>query len=391
MESDTFVGFSAVLFQSFYLPGSVDINDKQMEQWNVRAPLLYLWSRPDWSSEHKEIAKKQGHVSKLQEDMPKNHYETPIPDHPMTVSDHCDDGSMLVDDSPVQTKDPGGSSSEAIEDEGHLDGSSKVSGDAESHDLGKNQSGKKSRKQRYLKQKHSSSRDKIPTDNNLDSRRPSATEMHNSSPHVPFGADYDGIPANNSDDRWRTYETNSDDQYLTGTNRWHSGASPVSVYGVRNFEEQLTGRMRENVERLGHRPYITETEEMIRRESDIRSQIRFHGQYNPEFVSTQYLAGSDSRYGQIGSSAPPLSVYGHSVPVPEASYRMNILATRQYVPQLDELNHPRSVLRPEAPGFSGNGMFGPRLPPPEFEGGPTAFARGPHQSYAHHSSAGWID
>ncbi|BBH02073.1 hypothetical protein Prudu_012530 [Prunus dulcis] len=48
---------------SFYLPGSVDQNDKQMEQWNVRPPPLYLWSRPDWSAENKAIARELGHIS----------------------------------------------------------------------------------------------------------------------------------------------------------------------------------------------------------------------------------------------------------------------------------------------------------------------------------------
>ncbi|XP_021811220.1 protein ENHANCED DOWNY MILDEW 2-like isoform X1 [Prunus avium] len=49
--------------KSFYLPGSVDQNDKQMEQWNVRPPPLYLWSRPDWSAENKAIAREHGHIS----------------------------------------------------------------------------------------------------------------------------------------------------------------------------------------------------------------------------------------------------------------------------------------------------------------------------------------
>ncbi|KAJ6826809.1 protein ENHANCED DOWNY MILDEW 2-like isoform X2 [Iris pallida] len=50
--------------KSFYLPGSVDVNDKQMEQWNLKPPPLYLWSRRDWTSNHKAIASKHGHVSK---------------------------------------------------------------------------------------------------------------------------------------------------------------------------------------------------------------------------------------------------------------------------------------------------------------------------------------
>lgn len=52
--------------KSFYLPGSIDVHDKQIEQWNVRPPVLYLWSRPDWTSKHKGIASSQGHTSRLQ-------------------------------------------------------------------------------------------------------------------------------------------------------------------------------------------------------------------------------------------------------------------------------------------------------------------------------------
>ncbi|GMI86650.1 hypothetical protein HRI_002334300 [Hibiscus trionum] len=41
--------------KSFYLPGSVDVEDKQLEHWNKKAPLLYLWS-------HKAIAQHHGHA-----------------------------------------------------------------------------------------------------------------------------------------------------------------------------------------------------------------------------------------------------------------------------------------------------------------------------------------
>lgn len=49
--------------QSFYLPGSVDVNDKQIDQWNARPPLLSLWSRRDWTTKHKVIAEEHGHMS----------------------------------------------------------------------------------------------------------------------------------------------------------------------------------------------------------------------------------------------------------------------------------------------------------------------------------------
>ncbi|KAI6690608.1 hypothetical protein NL676_027436 [Syzygium grande] len=48
--------------KSFYLPGSVDVKDKQIEQWNNKPPLLYLWSRRDWTARHRTIAQKQGHL-----------------------------------------------------------------------------------------------------------------------------------------------------------------------------------------------------------------------------------------------------------------------------------------------------------------------------------------
>ncbi|GJZ23791.1 protein enhanced downy mildew 2 isoform X1 [Tanacetum coccineum] len=52
--------------KSFYLPGSVDVNDKQMEQWNNTPPPLYLWSRRDWTTKHKNIAQRQGHIPNVQ-------------------------------------------------------------------------------------------------------------------------------------------------------------------------------------------------------------------------------------------------------------------------------------------------------------------------------------
>ena len=63
-------GFSLYLpCQSFYLPGSVDENDRQMDQWNLHAPPLSLWSRRDWTARHKAIAQEHGHIFKEQPEM----------------------------------------------------------------------------------------------------------------------------------------------------------------------------------------------------------------------------------------------------------------------------------------------------------------------------------
>ncbi|XP_072148269.1 protein ENHANCED DOWNY MILDEW 2 isoform X2 [Setaria viridis] len=49
--------------KAFYLPGSVDLNDKTVEGWNASAPPLYLWSRPDWTKKHMKIAEEHSHTS----------------------------------------------------------------------------------------------------------------------------------------------------------------------------------------------------------------------------------------------------------------------------------------------------------------------------------------
>nr|GEW52358.1 protein enhanced downy mildew 2-like [Tanacetum cinerariifolium] len=48
--------------KSFYIPGSVDIRDQSIEDWNNIPPSLSLWSHRDWTTKHKAIAKEHGHV-----------------------------------------------------------------------------------------------------------------------------------------------------------------------------------------------------------------------------------------------------------------------------------------------------------------------------------------
>ncbi|KAK9155441.1 hypothetical protein Sjap_002921 [Stephania japonica] len=67
--------------KSFYLPGSIDVNDNQMEQWNVKPPRLYLWSRPNWTAEHRAIASEHGHLptnNEMKVPMEENHNENQV-------------------------------------------------------------------------------------------------------------------------------------------------------------------------------------------------------------------------------------------------------------------------------------------------------------------------
>ncbi|KAK1404999.1 putative histone-lysine N-methyltransferase chromatin regulator PHD family [Heracleum sosnowskyi] len=79
--------------KAFYLPGSMDVDGKQMEQWNIPTPSLYFWSRPDWTAKHMAIAQQQGHLCKGAE-VSDDKMKTSTPSQ-STVSNHtadlCDD------------------------------------------------------------------------------------------------------------------------------------------------------------------------------------------------------------------------------------------------------------------------------------------------------------
>ncbi|KAM0864881.1 hypothetical protein ACQ4PT_043646 [Festuca glaucescens] len=49
--------------KSFYYPGSVGLDDHSVEGWNISAPPLYLWSRPDWTNKHKKVAEEHNHTN----------------------------------------------------------------------------------------------------------------------------------------------------------------------------------------------------------------------------------------------------------------------------------------------------------------------------------------
>ena len=92
--------------QSFYLPGSVNNEDKQLEEsWNVVSPPLSLWSHPDFAAKHREIAKMHNHlpseVGSLS--LKKTDEEANASFHPLGASSDgiCDDKSTSRD-SPVE-------------------------------------------------------------------------------------------------------------------------------------------------------------------------------------------------------------------------------------------------------------------------------------------------
>ncbi|KAI3982634.1 hypothetical protein MKX01_031373 [Papaver californicum] len=49
--------------KSFYFPGSVNVDENPIDQWNSITPPLYLWSHPEWTEKHKNIAYEEHHLS----------------------------------------------------------------------------------------------------------------------------------------------------------------------------------------------------------------------------------------------------------------------------------------------------------------------------------------
>lgn len=149
-----------------------------MEQWNLRAPPLSLWSRRDFTAKHKDIAQKHGHLSKQPEDsgMEKNLPEDIIHNHPTDNHEHCGDISMLIDDLPTQSDRPEKFRGGALVTESHKESSPcsrNDRGSLESKGLTKNQPNETTeRKRKRDKENHEIGMDEISPENKMDGGRP---------------------------------------------------------------------------------------------------------------------------------------------------------------------------------------------------------------------------
>ncbi|CAK9163878.1 unnamed protein product [Ilex paraguariensis] len=432
--------------KSFYLPGSVDVYDKQLEDWNVNAPPLYLWSRPDWTAKHKAIAQQCGHLSKLREklSLEENGFETRVSD--LTVEGHDLNGGtpMLVDDHHVpdeqaHLQERGASLTESPND-GFRHGNSGMEGH-ENHGHGQNLSTKNSKKRHRGERKRERGSGKmsqddqngqrsqprhsppsIAGDKSLDSQSSKLLEILShkdageqsyghferksiSGSHSQFRMGY----GNSDEDMARSYGFNSEEPYSTLTQRLSYGASPGPDYGIRKSEEQLKDHQRASTDSLGYRSYFTEMEEKYGRESDIRSQVRLYGQQDLDLLNGRE---SDIRshvrlYGQqdpdfssqrdsyIAAGHNPVfsSSYGHIGLAGDPSYsRAHTSTMQRYAPRLDELNPARvNSLGSQPPLLSRSGMYDPPPPRPGFRADSLGFAPGPYLPFSQQNSSGWLN
>ncbi|KAK1267978.1 hypothetical protein QJS04_geneDACA005223 [Acorus gramineus] len=97
--------------KSFYLPGSVDVKDKQMEQWNVKPPVLYLWSHKNWTQRHWTIAERHGHTSRqIKESCPAIEEKT----RPQNLDQHKEEDQDVFGDLPSILDDIPGAEEQTI-------------------------------------------------------------------------------------------------------------------------------------------------------------------------------------------------------------------------------------------------------------------------------------
>ncbi|XP_028107261.1 protein ENHANCED DOWNY MILDEW 2-like [Camellia sinensis] len=349
--------------KSFYLPGSVDINDNQLEDWNVSTPPLYLWSHPDWTAKHKAIAQRQGHLAREQKQSHLEVHDKPlVPDHPM--KDHEPNGqtSVALDDHPVQNEvHEQLQERQASVSESHKEGLPRGNGGREVHeqiqerrasvseshkeDLPRGNGGREvhenrnhgqnrfNRDSKKKKKKHGGKKNgkgfgQTPQKTKERGRSSPASKMYDRVPrcsppnssrplevlkegdrHFDQSVDgsrshyrtgYEGSPA---DDIARRYGLNSEGPY--------SGPGPD--YGVRNPEGQFGGYQRESTESRVYRPYVSGIEDTYARESAMRSQAGLYGQQGPNTFGQRsgFLAGQDpgfSSYSYLGSAQTHLTI-----------------------------------------------------------------------------------
>ncbi|KAL5804012.1 hypothetical protein ACOSQ3_030812 [Xanthoceras sorbifolium] len=170
--------------KSFYLPGSVDENDKQMDQWNLVSPPLSLWSRHDWTAKHKAIAEKNGHINREHEgsNLEKNSNETRIIDqHMEDDSGQYGDTSMLTD-LPLQINEA--EKLRHMATKGHKESSPVSDSDKRNTiDYRKNQSSKDTRKREHHNKNRGSEMSRKSAADEQSGGRRTGMEISSGTPH----------------------------------------------------------------------------------------------------------------------------------------------------------------------------------------------------------------
>lgn len=367
-----------------------------MEQWNVRPPPLYLWSRPDWTGKHKIIAQEHGHLFSQHEVSKMEGFdnEKSSASHTMELDDNYGDDIMLGRDFLMSLDDEDRPSM----NEGQIESSSHGTNERESQAQAENTSSTRKRTEGNDGRGPAVA---SPAKRQAINEMPEGKLDHNvfnpldGRPSVEvFQPISDMIPPDieAGDHGYGHLEPNSSSRMefgaaYDGTQQWPSVANPRSDYGMEEHHSRLLG---DRTNSLGYRPPYIREDDRYPRELETRQQIYHHGLQNPDPMrSSNYISGHDPAYSHMGSS---YSVRG---PGYEPSFMIDTPAMQRYAPRFDELNHVRmDSLGSEPPiiGRSGTSERSVPQPQPGYGNGlpMPGSAAGRHHLYSRQNLAGWF-
>ncbi|XP_051128181.1 protein ENHANCED DOWNY MILDEW 2 [Andrographis paniculata] len=421
--------------KSFYLPGSVDVNDKQIEDWNVSAPVLYLWSRPDWTPKHKAIAKRYGHFPGAEKKQSHNEIQATNSsqecenlDTPMGEDLHLEKPEMneqTVQPDTHRQKDK----ATVIHSEASPHASNGATRDkrfANRAEEGSKSGGKRKRRRR--------SNDNFPEDNfrarrsmtqHLSPKVPRLGSVETRSPKVgdkpsqvhswrdgrlpsvdqrnfstyqqrrPQNV-YDGNKGMDSMPRPRMYSLNGDEPFPTLASRHPYAPSPMPDYDLRaSFEHSYAPSPRPE---YGLRASAERWMAPEERATNLPPHHRLPSHISEEIAKYGRDPNSWNQQG-IRPLPPPPSYPGQGFLPPQGQVRpafdttyggmnSNTSAMQRYASRLglEEVNHPPMGARP--PVLDPTGMLHPHPPPMQHGGFPSA--PGP-RPYPHQGSSGWLN
>ncbi|KAL9147271.1 hypothetical protein ABFS82_13G162700 [Erythranthe guttata] len=378
--------------RTFYLPGSVDVNDKEIEDWNLIAPVLSLWSRPDLAPKHKAIAEQHGHSSGARKNyrLEESSKEMPVqaihPDKPENQESSREmHAETVYSDKPenlesskemhVQTVHPDKPENQEQEDDAMVassnqeslpcDGSRGNEGDknpAEEKNHSEPNSNKFDGKGKRKRQSIN-----LPPEDNLSSSK--GSQLRHLSPRVAGGNSLEPYPPK----LVRTPSHVHSDYHQPNRSNLHTPHQPYPEAAAYGRNEGAVGNLVRRYAAPSPNPNYG-----LRREEP--------NSWSPRPVTPSYPGpGFPSRYG---------GQHNHPAVIPSYNEMNSTPSTMQrYAPRLDELNHARMNNNRPPPMHDPSVMY---RPPgtlgPVPRGGSLGFAQRPYLPHSqHNSSSGWLN
>ncbi|XP_058080241.1 protein ENHANCED DOWNY MILDEW 2-like isoform X2 [Magnolia sinica] len=418
--------------KSFYLPGSVDVNEKQVDQWNIKAPPLYLWSRPDWTARHRGIAIKRGHISKdwtarhgstaikqghISKDRTARHGSTAIKQGRMyePQEELEEDHGFNMDISELLNNLPEWNDRAEASEETRIAVPKEKTEEWKGGSLPKCDGGRLEQgrcedkgKRGAAYENHAHGKKRVHEDGNSRGQKcKHARRMTEKFPVTisPFngtdaamlleqgwlgrGGRPVSIPDKDSRDVGTRYSSNREDPFASGTHKVLASGGSSSLghgYGIQDKEHFPSHFGERNVETSSCDGYIGGrelVEKFGRPDADrLRQQVQLYGWQGPDDLSQvgRQPLGQYPGLGSLGSV--PCPAFGLASPVIRPS-RPNLSVSQRYVaPLLEETNHPRAD----------PGVYESPVSQAGLHAGMWGFAPGPLRSFSpHQNSAGWLN